>query len=101
MTTPADADHETRALAELAAWRTAMLAEPSAFAKAAKGLQMRVNRMIPEKIHAAVTGVVEQMTRGILVGSDFVSGPPLTAGSLREREIRVRKASGGCRHVAP
>lgn len=100
MTTPANADHETAARAELAAWRAAMLAEPSAFAKAAKGLQMRVNRMIPEKIHAAVTRVIEQMTRGILVGSDFVSGPPLTTGSLREREIRVRKAISGYRNVA-
>ena len=53
-----------------------------------------------EKIHAAVTRVIEQMTRGILVGSDFVSGPPLATGSLREREIRVRKAISGYRNVA-
>lgn len=99
MTTP-DVDHETAARAELATWRAAMLAEPSAFAKAAKDLQMRVNRMIPEKIHAAVTKVIEQMTRGILVGSDFVSGPPLTTGSLRERELQVRKAINGHRNVA-
>lgn len=98
--TTADADHETAARAELAAWREAMLAEPSAFAKAAKGLQTQVNRMIPEKIHAAVTRVIEQMTRGILAGSDFVSGPPLAAGSLREREERVRKAINGYRNVA-
>jgi hypothetical protein len=98
--TPADRDHETRARAELAAWRAAMLAEPSAFARAAKGLQVQVNRLIPEKIHRAVTAVIEQMTRGILVGSDFVSGPPLAAGSLREREERVRKAISGYRNLA-
>ena len=99
MTTP-DADHETTARAELAAWREAMLAEPSAFAKAAKGLQVRINRMIPEKIQAAITKVIEQMTRGILTGSDFVSGPPLATGSLRDREIRVRQAINGYRNLA-
>ena len=98
--TPADRDHETRAKAELAAWRTAVLAEPSAFARAAKGLQMQVNRMIPEKIHKAITSVIEQMTRGILVGSDFVTGQPLATGSLREREDRVRKAVNGYRNLA-
>lgn len=98
--TTADADHETHARARLAAWREAMLAEPSAFAKAAKGLQMQVNRMIPEKIHAAVTKVIEQMTRGILTGSDFISGPPLTTGSLRDRELRVRQAISGYRNLA-
>ncbi|MFA7263627.1 MAG: EcsC family protein [Caulobacter sp.] len=98
--TTADADHETRARAELAAWRATMLAEPSPLAKAAKGLQMQVNRMIPDKIHAAVTKVIEQMTRGILAGSDFVSGPPLAVGSLRDREARVRKAIDGYRNVA-
>jgi len=98
--TTADADHEAAARVELAAWRETMLAEPSAFAKAAKGLQMQVNRMIPEKIHAAVTKVIEQMTRGILTGSDFVSGAPLTSGSLRDREIRVRKAISSYRNVA-
>ena len=98
--TTADAAHETRARAELAAWRESMLAEPSTFAKAARGLQMQVNRMIPEKIHAAVTKVIEQMTRGIMTGSDFVSGPPLATGSLREREVRVKQAINGYRNLA-
>jgi hypothetical protein len=98
--TTADADHVTAARAELAAWRKSVLAEPSPFAMAAKGLQMQVNRMIPEKIHAAVTAVIEQMTRGILAGSDFVTGQPLVSGSLRERELRVRNAIAGYRNVA-
>lgn len=98
--TSADADHETRARAELAAWRAAMLAEPSAFARATRRLQVQINRMIPEAIHAAVTKIIEQMTRGILAGSDFVGGPPLKAGSLRERELRARKAIEGYRNVA-
>lgn len=96
----ADADYEARARAELAAWRKTMLAEPSAFARAAKGLQMQVNRMIPEKIHAAVTKVIEQMTRGILVGSDVVTGAPLASGSLYEREMKVRAAISGYRNLA-
>lgn len=98
--TTADADYETRARSELETWRAAMLAEPSKFAKAAKDLQMQVNRMIPEKIHAAVTKVIEQMTRGILAGSDFTGGAPLASGSLEERETRVRQAIRSYRNVA-
>jgi hypothetical protein len=44
--------------------------------------------------------VIEQMTRGILAGSDFVTGQPLVSGSLRERELRVRNAIAGYRNVA-
>ncbi|MFZ5670258.1 MAG: EcsC family protein [Pseudomonadota bacterium] len=98
--TPGDAAHETAARAELAAWRRTMLAEPSALARAAKRLQVQVNRLIPETVHRAVTAVIEQMTRGILAGSDAVTAPPLANGSLRERETLVRKAIASYRNVA-
>jgi hypothetical protein len=102
MTTAADdVAYETQARAELAAWREKVLAEPGPFARAAKTLQVRVNALIPETIHAAVTKVIEQMTRGILIGSDFATVARPTSGlSLREREERVRKAIDGYRNVA-
>jgi hypothetical protein len=96
----ADSDHEAKARVALAAWRAEMLAEPSAFAKAARGLQQRVNQLIPEKVHQAVTAVIEQMTRGIMSGSGYTTAPPLASGSLREREALVRKRIEGYRNVA-
>ncbi|MDO9471519.1 MAG: EcsC family protein [Caulobacter sp.] len=100
MTTPADDAHDTKARVELAAWREAMVKPPSALQAAAKGLQTRINNLIPEKIHQAVSKVIEQMTRGILVGSDFVTPPPRAGLTLAQREALVRKAIDGYRNVA-
>jgi hypothetical protein len=99
MTTADEADDD-KARAELAAWREAVLKPPSALQAAAKGLQTRINNLIPEKIHQAVSKVIEQMTRGILVGSDFVTPPPRTGLTLAQREALVRKAIDGYRNVA-
>ncbi|MDP2260479.1 MAG: EcsC family protein [Caulobacter sp.] len=92
--------HEQTARAELAAWREAMVKPPSALQAAAKGLQTRINNLIPEKVHQAVSKVIEQMTRGILVGSDFVTPPPRAGLTLAQREALVRKAIDGYRNVA-
>jgi hypothetical protein len=100
MTTAADDAYDTRARAELAAWRAAVLKPPSALQAAAKGLQNRITNLIPEKVHLAISKVIEQMTRGILVGSDFVTPPPRTGLLLAEREALVRKAITGYRNVA-
>lgn len=96
----AESAYETKARAELAAWRERVVKPPSALQVAAKGLQTRINNLIPEKIHQAVTKVIEQMTRGILVGSDFITTDPQVGMSLSEREARVRKAIEGYRNVA-
>jgi hypothetical protein len=99
--TATDEAYEQQARAELAAWREKVLKPPSRLQQAAKTLQGRVNALIPEKVHAAVTKVIEQMTRGILVGSEFVGAPPAAPNlSLREREDRVRKAIAGHRNLA-
>ena len=95
-----DTAHDRIARAELAAWRETVLRPPSALQKAAKGLQTRINNIIPEKVHQAVTAVIEQMTRGILIGSDFVTPPPRAGLSLADREALVRKAITGYRNVA-
>jgi hypothetical protein len=100
MTTAADDAYDTRARAELAAWRAVVLKPPSALQAAAKGLQNRITNLIPEKVHLAFSKVIEQMTRGILVGSDFVTPPPRTGLLLAEREALVRKAIEGYRNVA-
>jgi len=100
MTTNPDDAYDDKGRAELAAWRETVLKPSSALQAAAKGLQTRINNLIPEKIHQAVSKVIEQMTRGILVGSDFVTPPPRTGLTLVEREALVRKAIDGYRNVA-
>ncbi|MET0274294.1 MAG: EcsC family protein [Phenylobacterium sp.] len=85
---------------ELAHWRTKVLKPPGAFDRAAAGVQGTVNRVIPEKVHAAVTKVIEQLTRGILTGSDLTTGKPLKDAPLSARDQRAATAIAAYRTTA-
>lgn len=76
--------------AEMEAWRARMLKRPGLWDKATRGTQDRINRIIPEKVHAIVTSGVEAMTKGILFGSDLIRTRPRSDGSLAARELRAR-----------
>ena len=95
-----EAAYETMARAELAAWRTRMLKGPSPLGFASKALQTQVNRIIPEKVHTAVTTVIEKMTRVILAGSDLTTAKPLVGADLSAREAAVRARIGAYRAAA-
>ena len=95
-----DIDYEAWAAREVDAWRRAMLKGPSALDLAARGVQQRINRVIPEKVHAAVTEVMKRMTETILAGSDFVNGPILEDASLAERDARALALIDDYRKVA-
>jgi hypothetical protein len=98
-------DYDRLAREELQRWQERMLARPGMWNRATRGLQRRVNRLIPEKIHVAVTAVIKQMTRAVLTGSNYTATAPLAdqALALRERLVlekidRYRKtaaAEGG------
>jgi hypothetical protein len=86
-----EAQYEARARLELAAWRAGMARGPSALGRAARGVQVRINQAIPERVHAVVTTVIETMTRGIVTGADFVTASPLAGAPLSEREAQVER----------
>ena len=81
---------ETTVRAEVEAWRAKMLKRPGLWDKATRGTQDRINRIIPERVHAIVTAGVEAMTKGILFGSDLIAARPAADGSLAARELRAR-----------
>ncbi|HVL41986.1 MAG TPA: EcsC family protein, partial [Brevundimonas sp.] len=56
---------ETTVRAEVAAWRAKVLKRPGLWDKATRGTQERINRIIPERVHAVITAGVEAMTKGI------------------------------------
>lgn len=63
-------------------------------------MQGQINRMIPEKVHAAITGAIERLTRTILTGADLTTGAPLLGLSLAERDRRALAAIEGYRATA-
>jgi hypothetical protein len=81
--------YESAAREELRRWQLEMQSPPGLLSTAARGIQRKINSYIPEKVHLAVTKVIEQMTRGVLAGSNYVTAPPLIDASLQERERRI------------
>ncbi len=91
--TPADlvtVVDETTVRAEVAAWRARVLKRPGLWDRATRGTQDRINKVIPERVHAIITSGVEAMTKGILFGSDLLKAKPGPEGSLAARERRAR-----------
>ncbi|WP_293480792.1 EcsC family protein [Phenylobacterium sp.] len=95
-----DAAYEHWAAAEVARWRDEVLKPANLLDRAAKGVQGRINRLIPEKVHAAVTSVMEGLTRTILTGADLTTAAPIAGASLRERDRRALEAIEGYRTTA-
>ena len=97
---PIEAAYETEARAQMEVWRAEVLKGPSLMARAARGAQLRINEMIPEKVHAAVATAMEKMTRVIITGSDLTTAAPLGSGTLRELEAAVEHKVAAYRAAA-
>lgn len=85
---------------DILAWRDEILRPPGPLNGLARATQQRINRMIPEKVHAAITTAIEGMTRGMLTGSDFMTGAPQIGLTLDERRARAAKAIDGWKKTA-
>jgi hypothetical protein len=86
-----DSAYEQRARAEMHQWRERMLRGPGMLGWASGKLQAKINSYIPEKVHAAVTATIKQMTQAVLTGSDWISSAPGVQGSLEARERIARQ----------
>jgi hypothetical protein len=84
-------DYENIARAELAVWQKKMKQPPSLFNRMSKSMQVRINKVIPEKIHRVITTAIEHMTRTVLTGAAFTTSRPLNGANLETREGLVRK----------
>jgi uncharacterized protein (DUF697 family) len=82
--------YEQQATEELHTWQRKMQQRPSILDRVARRVQARLNALLPEKVHAAITTAIKQMVRGVLFGSMHTTRKPLTVASLEEREVAVR-----------
>ncbi len=83
--------YEKEALHELEQWKKQMQQPPSIAGRLSKKVQVRINRIIPEKVHKAITAAVKQMTRGVIFGADFTTRKSKVTASLEEVENKVRE----------
>lgn len=83
--------YEDEAVAVLKEWQIKVSKKPSLGSKLSKGIQNKINRLIPEKFHEVVTGAIKLMVKGVLLGSEYVTAKPLIDKSLMEREDLIKK----------
>ena len=76
---------------ELARWQVDMQAKPSATNRLTKSLQERINNLIPDKIHQAVTAAIKQMTRGVILGAEVSTTAKIQDMDLQQTENKIRE----------
>ena len=77
------------ALAELKAWQKQMQRKPSLLNRMSKNAQTKLNKLLPEKVHSAITAVIKQMVRSVIYGAELITSKPLQHASLSIREFKV------------
>lgn len=82
-------EYEEKAFGELKNWQRKMTKKPSLGSKVSKGIQMKTNSLIPEKVHVVITEAIKNMVKVAIAGSGYITGEPLASASLEERERLV------------
>lgn len=81
--------YEAHIISEVEQWKRSMQRRPSLPGRLSARVQAKMNGLIPHKVHVAITAVIKQMTRGVLLGAGYTTKPDLGPKSLEEREERV------------
>lgn len=92
--------YELQARAEMETWKVRMRKAPGVMQRLSKTLQVRINRIIPEKVHKAITVTIKQMVRGVLYGSSYTVPHKQAFPSFADMETAVRKRIDFYKHTA-
>ena len=82
--------YEEQVEIQLQFWQHKMQKKPSLGNRITKGLQDKINNIIPEKVHAAITVVIEKMIKGVLFGAQHTTTFQTQDTSFQLREVAVK-----------
>jgi hypothetical protein len=83
--------YRKRVMIELAFWKHKMLRKQPLGSIWAKNLQTKLNNLIPEKVHQAITFTIEKMVKGVLFGARYTTPAPRAYGGFQLREAYVQR----------
>jgi uncharacterized protein (DUF697 family) len=83
-------NYEDHMRVELESWKIRMERPASFFNGLSKRMQDRMNSVIPERIHAAITAAIKQMTRAVIFGAGIANVSPPAGLNLEVREVMAR-----------
>ncbi len=84
-------EYESIVEQDLKKWKASMKKGPSIFNGISKGIQTRINNLIPKKVHQVITVTIKQMTKAVLFGANYVSKKPMLQEDLKLTEALVKK----------
>jgi hypothetical protein len=82
--------YEQKMVRQMLAWQRRVKRNPSFASKMARSAQGKINEMIPEKVHKAVTSAIKQMVRGVLLGAGYTVPKIPYSLSWEDREKMVQ-----------
>jgi len=85
------ANYDEQIAEEVRHWQKKMLRKPSFTNMMAKKMQTKMNSLIPEKAHQAITATIKQMIRFVLFGAGITSARPGKKSDLETKEIIIRE----------
>jgi len=81
--------YERKIFLELEQWQKKITRKPSLTNRLARNVQQRVNKIIPEKAHQAITTTIKQMVRAVLFGAKQTTSSSVDDLSLQKREQTI------------
>lgn len=76
---------------DLIKWRRKMLKKPNIIERSSKGVQTKINSILPEKYHEILTAAIKSMIETVLIGSEYTTKAPRINISLQERDRLVEE----------
>lgn len=83
--------YEQKIASELEFWKFKILQKPSLLSKVTDKVQKKINSVIPDKVHQAITTAIKQMVKAVLFGSTFTTSKPVTDLTLMHREALIKQ----------
>ncbi|WJH34010.1 EcsC family protein [Paenibacillus sp. CC-CFT747] len=93
--------YEKKVALELQSWEASLHKPPGMLEKTSKTISGRINRIIPAKVHQALTAAVQGIVRTVLAGAQLTpKGKVLVGLSLEERDRRAGKLISDFQKIA-
>ena len=84
-------DQEEIIKAELVLWQQEMLKQPTLGNQVIKGMQVRINNLIPDKVHRVFTKAIKEVTRAVLFGAEYTTSANHNIEDLISAEEKAKE----------
>ena len=83
--------YEVFAKSQMEVWLAQTKRKPSLMSRITNAAQRKINQIIPEKVHKAITFAIEKMVKGVLFGSKYLTSLPNPQQGFWSREEKAKK----------